>query len=134
MQVNRNNFQSRDNYFWKVPISHMIQHHKKTQLYYELFSFQFTLEQIQLNNFCLWNCLWTPNAYRLVAQKEFMFQMLGETSIFTWHGKVQLRQKCQTDVFCGNMNNDVPPYISKFKFFIKNTYSTMTTCNHVGLV
>ena len=60
--------------------------------------------------------------------------MLGETSIFTCPGKVPFRQKCQNDVFCGNMNNDVPPYISKFKFFIKNTYSTMTTCNHVGLV
>ena len=41
--------------------------------------------------------------------------MLMETSIFKLPGKVPLRQKCQ-NVLCGNMNNDVAPYILKFKY------------------
>ena len=39
--------------------------------------------------------------------------------------------KCQNDVLCGNMNMDDSPYILKFKFFFKNTGSTMTAWNHV---
>ena len=76
--------------------------------------FNLTLEHIQLDNFCLWNCLRTPNAYRIVAQKVFLFQMLGETTTFTLPGKVPLGQKCQNDVLCGNTNMDVSPYILKF--------------------
>ena len=42
--------------------------------------------------------------------------------------------KCQADVLCGNMNVDVSHYILKFKFFFKNTCSTMTAWIHVGLI
>ena len=103
----------------KNPVSHIIQNHWKTQLYYELFSFNLTVKYIQLYNFCLWNCPWTHNAYRLAVRKAFLFQMLGDTYIFTLPGKVSLWQKFQNDVLFGNMNMDVSPYILKFKFFFK---------------
>ena len=32
------------------------------------------------------------------------------------------------------MNIDVSPYILKFKFFFKNTFSTMTAWIHVGIL
>ena len=134
MQNNRNNFWSRNNYFWKVPISHIIQNHWKNQLYYELFSFNLTVKFIHLCNFRLWNCLWTRNAFRLVVPKVFLFQMLGKASIFTLPGKVPLWQKYQNDVLCGNMDMDVSPHISTFKFFFKNTCSTMTAWIHVSLL
>ena len=38
---------------------------------------------IRLDSFHLGNCVWTPNAYRLVAQKVLLFQMLEQTSIST---------------------------------------------------
>ena len=63
------------------------------------------MEHIQLNNFRLWTCLWTPNAYMLLAQKVFLFQMLGESSLFT----LPLWQKYQNDVLCGSVNMDVSP-------------------------
>ena len=44
MQINRNNFWSRINFFWKVPILCLIQNHWKNQLYYELFNFNLTVE------------------------------------------------------------------------------------------
>ena len=94
MQIHRTNFQSRNNYFWKVPILHIIQNHwKKTSSITSSSVFNLNLEHIQLDNFCLWNCLWAPNTYRLVAQKVLLFQMLGETSICTLPGKVTLWQK-----------------------------------------
>ena len=104
MQNNRTNFCSRNNYFWKVPISHIIQIHWKNQLYYELFSFNLTVKYTQLYNFHLWNCLWIRNIYRLVVRKVFLFQMLGETSIFTLSAKVPVWQKCQNNILCGNTN------------------------------
>ena len=55
MQNNGTNFWSRNNYFWKVPISHIIQYNWKNQLYYGLFSFNLNVKYIQLYNFCLWN-------------------------------------------------------------------------------
>ena len=128
MQINRSNFWSRNNYSWKVPISHIIQNHwKKLALLWVLqFQFNCRVEHIQLDNFHLWNCQWAPNAYKLVALKVFLFQMLEEASVFTLPGKVPLWQKWQNDVLCGNMNVDVCPYILKFKFFFKNTCSTMS--------
>ena len=60
---------------------------EKKQLYYELFNFNLTVEYMQLYNFCLWNYLWTHNAYRLVVWKVFLFQILGNNSIFTLPGK-----------------------------------------------
>ena len=92
--------------------------------------FQFNSEHIQLDNFCLW----TPNGYRLVAQKVFMFQILGKTSIFTFPGKVPLSQKCQNDILCGNMNMAVSLCILKLKLFFKNTCATMTAWNYAGLL
>ena len=71
---------------------------------------------------------------QLVAQKVLLFQMLEETSISTLLGKVPLRQKCQNNVFCGIMNTDVPPYILKIKFFLKNTCSTIASWIHVSLL
>ena len=134
MQIHRTNFQSRNNYFWKVPILHIIQNHwKKTSSITSSSVFNLTLEHIQLDNFCLWNCLWTSNAYRLVAQKLFLLQMLGEASIFTLPGNVPLWEKSQ-NVLCDNMHMDVSPYILKFKFFSKNTCPTMTAWNHIGLL
>ena len=65
----------------------------------------------------------------LVVQKVFLSQMFGQTSIFTVPGKVSL---WQNDVFCGNMNMDVSPYILKFKFFFKHTCFTMTAWNNIG--
>ena len=89
MQINRTNFWSRNNFFWKVPMSHIIQNHWINKLYLELFSFNLTVGHIQLDKFCLWNFLWTSNTYRLLAQKVFLFQMLRQTSLFTlqakWH-------------------------------------------------
>ena len=136
MQNQKTNFWSRNNDFWKVPISHIIQNHWKYQLYNELFSFNLTVKYIQLYNFRLWNCLWTRNAYRLVVGKVILFQKLLDTSMFTLPGKVPLWQKCQNDFLCANMNIDmnVSPYIMKFKFFFKNTCSTMTARIHVGLL
>ena len=130
--INRTNFWSWNNYFWKVPISHIIQNNWKHKLYYELFRFIVTLKHIQLNKFWFLNWLRTPNAYRLEAQKVFLFQMLGETSIFTLPDKVLLWQKCQNYVFCGSMNVNVSPYILKFKLFFKNTCSTTAAWNNVG--
>ena len=40
----------------------------------------------------------------------------------------------QKHVSCGNMNMDISPYILKFKFFFKDTCSTMTVWIHVGLL
>ena len=134
MQINRTNFWSQNNYFWKVSIPHSSRNHWKNQLYYKLFSFNVTLEHLQLYNFCLWSCPWTPNEYRLVAQKVFLFQMLEKTSIFTLPGKVLLWQKCQNDVLYGSMNMDISPYILKFKFLFKYTCSTITDWIHVGLL
>ena len=59
--------------------------------------------------------------------------MLGETSIFTLPCKVPLWQNCQNDVLCGNMNMDVSHYISRYKFFFRNTCSAMTAWNYVCL-
>ena len=83
MQINRPNFWDRNKYFWRVSISRITQNHWKKASFVQHFSFNLTLEHIKLQNFCLWNCLWTANAYRLIVQKVFLFQMLGETSIFT---------------------------------------------------
>ena len=63
-----------------------------------------------------------------------MFLILGETSLFTFPGKVLLSQKCQNDALCGNVSIDLSPYILKFKFFFKNNCSTMTAWIHVGLL
>ena len=122
MVNNRTNFRIRSDYFWKVPISHILQNHWKNQLNYELFSFNLTMENIH----CLWNCLWNRNAYRLVVWKVFLFQMLWEIPYLHCQAKCHFDKKCQNDVLCGNMNMDISPYILKFKFFYKNTYSTMT--------
>ena len=119
MQNNRTNFCSQNNYFGKVPISHVVQNHQKNQLYYELFSFSLTVKYNQLYKFRIWNCLWNHNAYRLVFWKVFLFQMLGENFIFALPSKVLLSQKCENDGLCGNMNRDISPFISKFKFFFK---------------
>ena len=54
-----------------------------------------------------------------------MLQMLGETSIFTLPGKVQLSQKYQNGVLCVNMNKHNFSYILELKFFFKNNCSTM---------
>ena len=134
MENNVTNFWIRNNYFWKVLISHIVQNHWKKQLYYELFSFNLTVKYIQLYNFCLWNCVWTGNTYRLIVLKVFLLQMLGETSIFTLSGKVPVWQKYQNDVLCGNMNMDVSPCTLKFNLFLKNVFSTMTARIHVGLL
>ena len=107
---------------------------KKTSSITSSSVFNLTLEHIQSNNFFPWNCLWTPNVYRLVVQKVFLFRILGETSIFTLPGKVPLWQKYQNDVLRGSMNTDVVPYILKFKSFFKNSWSTMAAWNHVGLL
>ena len=40
----------------------------------------------------------------------------------------------KSDVFCDNMNMEVSPYFLKFKFFFKNTCSTMDAWIHVGLL
>ena len=132
MQNNRTNFCSQNNYFGKVPISHVVQNHQKNQLYYELFSFSLTVKYNQLYKFRIWNCVWNHNAYRLVFWKVFLFQMLGENFIFALPSKVLLSQKCENDGLCGNMNRDISPFISKFKFFFKNTNSTMAARIHVG--
>ena len=58
--------------------------------------------------------------------KSISFPNVMRDSIFTLPGKVPLWQNCQNDVLCGNMNMDISPYILKFKFFYKNTCSTMT--------
>ena len=71
---------------------------------------------------------------RLVVRKAFLFQMLGESFTLTLPGKVPLWQKCQNDILCGNMNIDVSPYILKFKFFFRNTCSTVAPWIHVGLL
>ena len=136
MQINRSNFWSRNNYSWKVPISYIIQNHwKKLALLWALqFPFNCGVEHIKLDNFHLWNFLWAPNAYKLVALKVFLFQMLEEASVFILPGKVPLWQKWQNDVLCGNMNVDVSPYILKFKFFFKNTCSRMSAWISVGLL
>ena len=63
-----------------------------------------------------------------------MFQMLGETSIFTFPGKVPLSQKCQNDILCGNVNMAVSLCILKLNFFFKNTCATMTAWNYAGLL
>ena len=42
-----------------------------------------------------------------------MFQLLGESSVFTLPGKEPLRKKYQNDILCGNTNMDVSPYIFK---------------------
>ena len=107
--INRTNFWSWNNYFWKVPISHIIQNNWKHKIYYELFRLNVTLKHIQLNSVWFLNCLRTPNAYRLEAQKVFLFQILGETSIFTLPDKVLLWQKYQNYVFCGSMKMNVSP-------------------------
>ena len=60
--------------------------------------------------------------------------MLGESSIFTLPGKVPLWRKCQNDVLCGNVNVDVSRYILKFKFFFKNTCSTISAWIDAGLL
>ena len=124
-------FRALNNYFWKVPISKIIQKHWKNQLYWELFNFSLNVEYVQLYNFRFWNCLWTRNAYRLPVQTVFMFQMLGQTSIVTLPGKVSLWQKCQNDVLCGNVNMDLSLYILKLQFFLKNTCSTKIAPIHV---
>ena len=106
---------------------------KKIDLLWALqvqFNSNLTVEHIQLYNFCLSNCLWTPNAYRLIVRKVFLFQMLGETSIFTWPSKVPLWQKVKM-VFCVTMNMDVSAYILKFKL-LKTIRSAMTVWIHVG--
>ena len=100
MENNRTNFWIWNNYFWKVPILHIIQNHWKNQLYYELLSFNLTVKYIRLYNFRLWRILWTRNAYRLIVWKVFLFQILGETSIFTLPGKVPLWQKNVKMMFC----------------------------------
>ena len=133
MENNVTNFWIRNNYFWKVLISHIVQNHWKKQLYYELFSFNLTVKYIQLYNFCLWNCLWTRNAYRLVVWKVFLFQMLGEILYLHCQAKCHFDKKCQNYFLCENINKDVSPYILKYKFYYKNTCSTMTTWIHVGL-
>ena len=84
-------------------MAYIIQNHwKKKNLLWAL-QFQFnsnlTVEHILLYNYWLSNCLWTPNAYRLVVRKVFLFQMLGETSIFTLPSKVPLWEKVKM-VFC----------------------------------
>ena len=94
MQINNINFWKQSNYLWKVPISHTIQKHwKKTSSIKGSSVLNLTLENNQLNNSCLWNCLWTTNTYQLIAQKVFLFQMLRETSIFTLSEKVSLWKK-----------------------------------------
>ena len=98
MENNRTNFWIRNNYSWEVPISHIIQNYWKNQLYYELFSFNLAVKYIQLYNFCLWNCLWSRNAYRLVVWKVFPFQ-----------AKCYSDKKYQNDVLCGNMNMEMSP-------------------------
>ena len=42
--------------------------------------------------------------------------------------------KIENDIFCGNMNMDISPYIMKLKFFFKNTCSTIIAWIHVGLL
>ena len=129
MEIRRTNFRNRNNYFSKVPISHIIQNHWKDWLCFKLFSFNLTVEYpIIIYNFCLLNCLWTTNAYSLVVQKVFMFQMSGETFIFKLPGKVPLWRKFQ-NVLCGNMNMDV-----SLTCWILNSFSPMTSWIHVGLL
>ena len=41
MEINRTNFWSRNNYFWKVPISHIIQNHWKKLALFWVCQFQF---------------------------------------------------------------------------------------------
>ena len=134
MQNNRINFWSRNYYFWKVPISYIIQNHWKKLALLRALQFQFNCGTCPMDNCSLWNCLWAPNAYKQVAKKVFLCQMLEETSIFTLPGKVPLWQRCQNNALCRNMNVDVSPYILKFKFFFKSTCSTMAAWIPVGLL
>ena len=123
MQINRTNLL---NYFWKVPISHIIQnHYKKLALLWAL--------QLQLN--CGAYPIRQPLSLKLPvdsqciqvsSSKVFLFQMLGETSMFTLPGKVPVWQKCQNVVLSDNINLNFSPYILKFKLFFKNSCSTMT--------
>ena len=55
---------------------------------YKLFSFNLTVEHIQLYKFNLSDCLLIHHAYGLVVPKLFLFQMLRETSIFVLTVKV----------------------------------------------
>ena len=96
--------------------------------------FKSTLQHIQLDNFCLWNCLWIQNAHRLVAQKIFLLQIFGETSIFTLPVKVPLCQKNVKMMFWVPISVWISIYILKFKFLFKNNCSTRTAWNHVGLL
>ena len=135
MQNNGTNFWSRNNYFWKVPISHIIQYNWKNQLYYGFFSFNLNVKYIQLYNFCLWN-------YRCHGLACIQASSLKSISVpnvrgdfqFTLPCKVPLWQKRQNDVLCGSMNMDVSPSILKFELFFKNICSTMTAWIHVGLL
>ena len=58
--------------------------------------------------------------------------VMGDFHIYTARQSATLT-KMSNDVLCGNMNMDVSPYILKFKFFFKDTCSTITAWIYAGL-
>ena len=52
-------------------------------------------------NFTLSNCLRFPHTYRVVVRKVFLFETLGEASIFALQGKVPILQYSQEIVCVG---------------------------------
>ena len=133
MENNRTNFWIWNNYFWKVPILHIIQNHWKNQLYYELLSFNLTeiYPIVQLSS------LTHPvdsQCIQVNSLKSISFpDIRGDFHIYTARESATLTKKCQNDVLCGNMNMYVSPHILKLKFY-KNTCSAMTAWIHAGLL
>ena len=56
LKLPRTKLRHQNGYFWKVWIWHVIKTIEKTSSYYEPFSFNLTVEHIQVFKFCLLNC------------------------------------------------------------------------------
>ena len=135
MQNNGTNFWSRNNYFWKVPISHIIQYNWKNQLYYGLFSFSLTVKYIQLHNFCLWNyrCHGLACIQASSLKSISVLNVRGDFHIYTAMQSATLT-KMSKWCFVWQYEYGCLPFVLKFKLFFKNICSTMTAWIHVGLL
>ena len=67
-------------------------------------------------------------------EKYFCSKCQDKLPYLHCQAKCHFDKKKSNYVLCGNMNVDVSPYVSKFKFFFKNACFTMTAWIHVSLL
>ena len=133
MQINRANFWSWSNSFWKVPISHIIQNHWKKIAPFWALQFQFNCGTYPIRQLSSLKLPMDSQCIQATSSKSTSVKNIRRNSpIYIARQSAALTKMSKWCFVWQCEYGDVSPYILKFKFFFKNTCSKMTAWIHIG--